>query len=329
MLEVRSARTPRSRIYDLASITKPFTSSLALWCACRGWLALDEPVFPERLPQPAPRLEDLLRHLGGAAAWWPLYVDDDRNDAVPAEARLWPGRRGVYSDVGYQAAARWIEHRTQRSLLDLMAEFIGEELGEVRFERSPVPVVRLAGEAEKGEEGRQRWRPSPCSTAKEVELASALGLSIEDLGPPGPEEPQDGNARWSWRRGLLAGHAGLFGTTAAVDALLQRWLRASVADAGSVLDLAFRRALEPREGRLLGWQRPPLEWGVSPSVFGHFGFTGGSVWVDPERRSSMVLLAHRSEPCSDLGPSRQVVARAWQRWAECSEEPPKPPRFRW
>ena len=322
---LRAPGTPAGRVYDLASITKPFTASVALWCVSRGRLNLEEPVFPERLSNP-PRLGDVLRHLGGAVAWWPLYGAGPKGDVVPLGAELWGGPRGVYSDVGYQTAARWIEQRMDQPLLDLLAEFVEVELDEVRLHATPFPRVLKNGASHADVE---LAGTSPCSTAKEVELASAQGLMIDELAPPEHGEPQDGNARWLSRRGLLAGHAGLYGSVEAVEALLARWVRAARGDGEGAFDRALRAALRPVGGRLLGWQQPPPEWGLPSSLFGHFGFTGGAIWADPDLASSMVLLAHRTDPGSDLGPSRRVVTQAWHRWAGVDGERPELPEFDW
>lgn len=309
--ETQLRGTPERFVYDLASITKPFTASAALWCAARGDLDLEEPVFPEQL-NPAPRLEDLLRHLGGARAWWPLYLPGMEPSVVPTREQFWPGVRGVYSDLGYVTAARWIEKRTRRDLLDLLAAFVEDQLPGLRFDAVPFPVVRLREEA--GRAPDAVGRACPCSTGKEVALAEELGLAIEDLGPPVFGEPQDGNARWLRGRQIFPGHAGLFGTAAAVGELASRWIQAARGEAHAPLDMLLRSALIAVDGRLLGWQTPPPEWKLPSDVFGHFGFTGGSVWLDPTLGSSMVFLAHRRDPHSNLEPSRRAVAEAWQRW---------------
>ena len=332
-IESHATTTPRHAIYDLASITKPFTASVALWAASRGLIDLDEPVFPERLLC-ATSLDALLRHQGGARAWWPLYSGTGKAEAQLLSKDLWPGTPGVYSDVGYLVAARWIERRTGRSLLELLKAFLAAELPTVRIHDSGVPVLFSRTE----QEGLDpRPLSSPCSTGKEVELAAAQGLEIVDLGAPDPGQPQDGNSRWMARRGALAGHAGLFGTAQAVEQLLARWLRALAgpedtsggSSAPSALDRALQAALVPKEGRFLGWQRPAEEWKLSEDVFGHYGFTGGAVWVDPGRRSYMVLLAHRVRHDSNLEPSRRAVTEAWQRWAISADVSAGPPAVDW
>jgi serine-type D-Ala-D-Ala carboxypeptidase len=104
-------------------------------------------------------------------------------------------------------------------------------------------------------------------------------------------EVHDGNA---FRRGGVSGHAGLFATARDVWALARPWL-----------DPALRewtrdRTPECDEGRGLAWQSRRGAGSAIPEMsdasFGHTGFTGTSVWVDPERDRILVLLTNRIHP---------------------------------
>ena len=142
------------------------------------------------------------------------------------------------------------------------------------------------------------------STRKEVELARGLGLEVHDLGPPEPGEPQDGNARFL---GGLAGHAGLFGDVGALLALGEAWLE----PAGIASTEAVERALATSEPFALGWWRsqPGGAAVLSDRSFGHPGFTGGSLWIDPERQLVVAMLGHRVDPLLDLAPMRTELHR--------------------
>ncbi len=137
---------------------------------------------------------------------------------------------------------------------------------------------------------------------REVELAAALGVAVARRPGPPPGVPQDGNAR---HLGGLPGHAGLFAPADAVWRLAVEWLRPRRLLAPE----ATAAALAGRGPYRLGWWRPTAARaatrGLSPRSFGHHGFTGGSVWIDPDRELIAVLLAHRTAVAIDLDPWRR------------------------
>jgi CubicO group peptidase (beta-lactamase class C family) len=113
---------------------------------------------------------------------------------------------------------------------------------------------------------------------------------------------QDGNARFL---GGLAGHAGLFAPAAGVLALAREWLRPQAL----LTRRQVERALAGTGPYALGWARRRVRGSagaaLAPSAFGHAGFTGGSVWIDPEQDRIFVWLGHRRSAASDLN--------AWRR----------------
>jgi CubicO group peptidase (beta-lactamase class C family) len=111
--------------------------------------------------------------------------------------------------------------------------------------------------------------------------------------------PQDGNARFLMKRGGLTGHAGLFGTARDLWKLGAEW----AAPRRLLKQEAVAKALTGRPF-LLGWWRRTLRGSAGPALppgsFGHTGFTGGSLWIDPTRQRVLVLLAHRTSPGDDF-----------------------------
>jgi CubicO group peptidase (beta-lactamase class C family) len=105
--------------------------------------------------------------------------------------------------------------------------------------------------------------------------------------------------------GGVAGHAGLFGTAGAVLAVTGAWLqahhrRSSMLDADLVKEFTCRQAVVPGSSWALGWDTPspPSSAGrFLPEVsFGHLGYTGTSVWIDPLHELEIVLLSNRVHP---------------------------------
>jgi CubicO group peptidase (beta-lactamase class C family) len=105
-------------------------------------------------------------------------------------------------------------------------------------------------------------------------------------------EVHDGNAR---RRGGVAANAGLFGTAQDVWNLARPWL-----DPGRREGFAVDRTPDLPEARGIGWQLARGAGSAIPefpaSAFGHTGFTGTSLWIDPDRDAILILLTNRIHP---------------------------------
>ena len=123
--------------------------------------------------------------------------------------------------------------------------------------------------------------------------------------------------------GGVAGHAGLFGTSASVGAFARVVLRALGGDREAERQLAasatLRRFLSPSavpgSSRALGWDlmRRTSSCGarMSASAFGHTGFTGTSLWIDPALDFYAVLLTNRVHPVAAPNEPMQAVRRAF------------------
>jgi CubicO group peptidase (beta-lactamase class C family) len=118
-------------------------------------------------------------------------------------------------------------------------------------------------------------------------------------------EVDDDNA---WALGGIAGHAGLFGTVSAVGEFARHVLqvldnRTGAFRRDSLLTFIARRTDVPGSSRALGWDTmlPTSSCGtrMSPRAFGHTGFTGTTLWIDPDRQAYVVLLTNRVHPTPD------------------------------
>ena len=283
--ESASSEVTAETLFDLASLTKPLCSGALL----AGTKDLPLDVLPGRFfPEwKKTRFEDitlerLLTHTSGLAAWFPMYV---RGEGVAAYRRTLgemepvaaPGERVIYSDLNFLLLTQILETVYAAPLERTFGERIAGPAGSAaRFlpERSAVTAATERGD---------RF---------ERAMVEARGLSygrFRDGVVRG--EVHDGNA---FRRGGVSGHAGLFATARDVWALARRWLdptlRAWTRDRTPDLD----------EGRGLAWQSRRGAGSAIPEMsaesFGHTGFTGTSVWVDPERDRIAVLLTNRIHP---------------------------------
>ena len=285
--------------YDLASLTKPVVAVSALRLVAAGKLQLD--VRTDSVVTDVrggvggvATLEALLTHRSGLADWGGLYLDVPHGPGTAA-ARRWilseASRRPaenepkgpLYSDLGYLIAGEVIARTAGEKLDRVVAKEITEPLGisnEMFFPAALSPdrraqIVREAAPTEWCE-----WRGRLIRGEVHGENSAASGG--------------------------VAGHAGLFGTArgvavfgrAALDALLGR---------GNLLPQQLMEySLKPRDPDdgatlRLGWDTKSAENSsagrrMSARSFGHLGFTGTSIWCDPERDLVIVLLTNRVHP---------------------------------
>lgn len=296
-------------LFDLASLTKPWTATLALWLDERGDLPLATrvgDVWPDAASAMAQiELEALLRHRAGLARWRPLYAlcrtPEEVAERMLSGEWLEPRRESRpmerYSDLDYLLWSLTAEHATGRRYDELLSE-LATRLGgaDLAFHGSSAAA--------------ERGVYCGLSTAREVELAADLGLAIDEQPPPQPGQAQDGNVRFFER---AVGHAGLFGSVAAIRALAREWLMP-----GRVLSRGAVESALGGEGRYaLGWfrgaetaaGRVAAQGASGVGTFGHDGFTGGTVWIQPAAGRATVMLAHRSSPAIDLSAARADLLR--------------------
>jgi len=272
-------RLTERHAFDLASLTKVLvTLPEVLALVEAGRVSLADPVNAH-LPdagwmQPSGSVGNatvahLLAHTSGLPAWTPLYTHPaDRATLVarvlqtPLEAE--PGTRYAYSDLGFIVLSALVERVTGRSLDEL-----ARERGFVTFGQR--------GEAVATE--RCPWRNRMLQGEVHDENAAALGG--------------------------VSGHAGAFGTLHDVTRAAQWWLTDAVSPA--MHDVMLRPWSHEPGGnpRGLGWVlgHPGCSGGdlASTRAFGHTGFTGTSLWMEPDRGYATVLLTNRVHPTRHTG----------------------------
>ncbi len=296
-----------STIYDLASLTKPLvTVTSLLLLTQRGKVALDDSlqrIFAELEGSPIGQatVRDLLTHRSGLPGWRPLYERLEARGLVPGGAdgnqsiksamleliRDEPliyerGERSLYSDLGFILLGLLVERLSGIALDRWCEEAIARPLGAdlllfcpVTGDRQPpIDVARIA--PTEWDERRQRLLRG---------------------------EVHDENAG---AMGGVAGHAGLFGTVESVLAVSGAWLSAyhgkeSMLDGALVRQFTMRQESAFQSSWALGWDTPsaPSSSGAcfSEQSFGHLGYTGTSLWIDPLCELEVVLLSNRVHPC--------------------------------
>jgi CubicO group peptidase (beta-lactamase class C family) len=284
-VEPHSIDVAPDTLFDLASLTKPLGSGGLLATAAK--LPLDVApgrFFPEwkKTRFDGITLERLLTHTSGLAAWFPMYVRGEgtaayRRTLGELEPVALPGERVVYSDLNFLL------------LTEVLETVFGAPLERVFAESVAAPARSCARFLP---EGSAHTAATERGDRFERAMVEALGLSygrFRDGVVRG--EVHDGNA---FRRGGVSGHAGLFGTARDVWSLARVWLDPARRD------WTRDRTPQLEEARGLAWQGRRGAGSAIPemsaSSFGHTGFTGTSVWIDPERDRIFVLLTNRIHP---------------------------------
>lgn len=300
-----------STIYDLASLTKPLATVTALVLLIQqGRCRLNDRVadhLPECADSPieSATLWHLLTHSSGLPGWRGFYERLSPNGIVPrsrqerdrakqsvlawiaSESPVYErGRRSLYSDLGFMLLGMMVERCSGRSLGEYFHERIGDRLGRIRVE------FVLAERVNEFVEGSTKTG-GVASTEVDPWRGRTLCGEVHD---------QNAGAL-----GGEAGHAGLFGTAEAVLAVTGAWTRSyhgqkAVLDQAIVREFTRRQMEQTTSSWALGWDTPSGQSSAGryfpPESFGHLGYTGTSIWVDPVHELEVVLLSNRVHPTS-------------------------------
>lgn len=291
----------RDTIFDLASLSKLFTSIAAVQLVERGRLQLDAPVA-QYLPdfavngKQAVTVRQLLTHTSGFTSWLPLwskYPDAPARLQAVRDAPLInaPGTAYLYSDLNMISLAMVIETITGKGLDEVVREQITAPL-KMRDTMYNPPA---------------RLRPRIAAT--EFQTAPDRGLVWGEV--------HDENA---WALGGVAGHAGVFSTADDLSVLAQTLLNGGEYGRHRILTQASVQLLItdlnqafPGHAHGLGFEiDQPGYMGrlAGPQTVGHTGYTGTTIVIDFSTSSFAILLTNRVHP-SRNGASIQAARAAW------------------
>ncbi|NIM14852.1 MAG: serine hydrolase [Candidatus Aminicenantes bacterium] len=298
-------------LYDLASLTKPLvTAFLLVYLKEKEKIALDKQV-KEILPQLPNEFDmtllHLLTHTSGLPAWFPFYLFADKIDSdgylahfplVKLESR--PGRRVEYSCVGYILLYYVIEKIAGTSFKALAREVIFEPLGlKNTFLEVPEHLKKNTAPTEKGNEYERKlaldWART-YESGKYLERARQYKWREEVI----QGEAHDVN---SHHLGGTAGNAGLFSTMEDVFRLCQEFFPSTASLLNPESLRLFWKNFTPFKisHRTVGFKRNSsfITSGgraLSRAAIGHNGFTGTSLWLDPRKEMTFILLSNRVHP---------------------------------
>ena len=303
--DVKSPKARDSTIYDVASLTKPIvTTSAIMMLVAEERVDLDAPLsryLPEcaggasKGQQSDWRKEmtagELLLHTAGLPAHREFYKDAKGRDAIfrrvcaePLVAE--PGTKVEYSDLGFILLGEIVERLTGQTLNQFAHEKIFAPLGMNHSYFNPPRALRA------------QIAPTENDTAFRKRQLQG--------------EVDDANA---FAMGGIAGHAGLFSTAQDISVFAQMMLNGGMYAqerifTRSIIDQFTARVDAGNSARTLGWDVPTGNSAsghyMSPRAYGHNGFTGTSIWIDPEKDLFIILLTNRVYPSAANDKIRQV-----------------------
>jgi serine-type D-Ala-D-Ala carboxypeptidase len=264
-------RATLDTIYDCASLTKPLvTTTLVLQAVEEGRIRLED-----RFQGYTYR--ELLTHTSGIRAWLPLYAYDDYLQAILKDGpEVERGTRVIYSDLNF--VLLWYAIR------ELYGDYIARARRILVDDSMFNPPAWL----------RPRIAATEWGQRYEAKMANRPAIREGLIWG----ETHDGN---SFRAGGTAGNAGLFATARAVFRLARSWISGELLSREMVAEATRNLTPGLDDARGFGWQLPTGSEAtkmLSPRAFGHTGFTGTSLWIDPDRGRIMVLLTNRVHPCA-------------------------------
>jgi CubicO group peptidase (beta-lactamase class C family) len=288
--EPDSPQTSVTSIFDLASVSKVVaTTTMAMILYQRGLLDLEVPavaIVPEFAGSDPRRrevtLHMLLAHCSGLPAYEKLFLKANTREDLLAAAFITPlttdpGTKAEYSDIGF-------------IVLGVALERVADETLNRFCQRESFGPLAMAHTAFNPPAA---WHASIPPTADDRTFRRRI---IQG-------EVQDENASVL---GGVAGHAGVFATAQDVATFAHTMLQGGLPLVRrETLALFTRREAAPSgTSRALGWDTPslPSQSGkyFSAGSFGHLGYTGTSLWIDPQRQLSITLLTNRTWPdCSN------------------------------
>jgi CubicO group peptidase (beta-lactamase class C family) len=283
-------------VFDLASLTKVLaTTPLVMRLIERGGLGLDDSVatrlslWRDEHGEVPVTIRDLLRHSSGLPAHLPFFKELKGRaafeNAICSTALAYPPRsKSIYSDLGFMLLGFILEDFG--APLALQFDTLRAQMGGIQDLQFHPPAI---------------WLPRTAPTRQDEWRGRLLVGEVDDDN--------------AWALGGVAGHTGLFGTAASVGECARHLLqilegRQGVFQEQTLRTFVTRRTDVPGSSRALGWDTmlPTSSCGtrISPRAFGHVGFTGTSLWIDPDAAIYVVLLTNRVHPTPDNDAIKQV-----------------------
>ncbi|MBI5474242.1 MAG: serine hydrolase [Ignavibacteriae bacterium] len=284
--DVNAPQTNLQTMFDMASLTKVVATTSAVMKLCdEKKLSLDDkvskfvPAFAKGTKSNI-TIRHLMLHNSGLPPFRQLwkFVPEakDAIDSVYATSLVAnPGDTTIYSDLGFITLGKIIENVSGMRLNEYVSRNFFQPLGMTRTMFLPFDF-------------KDQCAPTEFDSLWRKHLVQGI--------------VHDENADFL---GGVSGHAGLFSTASDVAIFMQMLLNGGDYDGRSYLESStvtmFTKRQSERSTRALGWDTKSAKGAsagnlFSPNSFGHTGFTGTSIWVDPERNLAVILVTNRVHP---------------------------------
>jgi serine-type D-Ala-D-Ala carboxypeptidase len=328
VVEPEKVEAKLDTIYDLASLTKPLVTGLLIAKLVESGKLDPQERIGDLLNEfhvsgnAEITINQLMMHTSGLPDWKPFYLFVDTPEDIPSEiARTLskPDQEPItYSDLNFLTLGFAAEYIFGRSLDEIASEaiFTPLGLGSTYFNPWSESRPRIAA-SEKGNE----YEKQTCIEQGYLEASGTFGNPVATA--PGSDsvfrnyqiwgEVHDGNAYFM---GGVAGHAGLFSTAGEVLKIAQQFLPNYTTllkpETCELFRTNFTQGMN--EDRSFGFQLASTKDStagtkMSPESFGHNGFTGTSLWVDPVKERIFILLTNRTHahplPFVNINPVRR------------------------
>ncbi|MFZ9595631.1 MAG: serine hydrolase domain-containing protein [Bdellovibrionia bacterium] len=287
-------------VFDLASVTKVLaTAPLTALLVERGWISWDSQVssiLPD-YPYPKIQIRHLLAHTAGFPAWKPFWKGLWSEFSIPIEQVSIQKRQQAMRNHVYS-----VPPEVDPDVRCLYSDLSFLLLGFVLEELLGLPLDQAVS--------RWLWRPMGLDGARYWRVTSAApSSSVLPLTRVAPTEQCPERKRLlhaqvhddnCWAMGGYGGHAGAFAPVRDVLHLARQLMCGFLTD--SVLVPMWTRQRRPKGcERTLGWDTPSVQSSSCglrflPGTVGHLGFTGTSLWIDPQAELAVALLCNRVHP---------------------------------
>lgn len=309
-------------IYDLASLTKPLITSLLYALLIeKEKIRIDDKIssyFPEfnTAEKSSITILDLLTHTSGFRPWMPFYLlansKEEMIKIIAEEKLAFPtSTKVVYSDLNFIVLSFLLEKIYQKTLKEIAEKQIISKLElEKTFFNPPKKLIEQIAASERG----NLYEKQMCIEQGYV-ITQQKERFFRNYVIWG--EVHDGNC---WFMGGISGHAGLFSNVFETMKIAQQFLAEETLILKPTTCQIFQQNFTKKlnDHRSIGFQlattKDSLAYQIlSKRSFGHLGFTGTGLWIDPEKRQIFILFTNRTHlktlPFANINPVRKDFLR--------------------
>lgn len=305
----KKIKMTKDTLFDLASITKPIATALSIMLLYeKKKLKLGDRVerflsdFKNR-PNGKKTIKELLTHTSGIRAWFPTYLLSKKS-RIEFLATINTEKRGViYSCLGYIILGKVIEAIAGSRLDSYCSDNVFKKLGLKNMGFGPIKRKINIAATEFGNEHEKQMA---------LKYGDISSIEWRDYLIKG--EVHDGNSFYSY--GGISGNAGLFSNATDLMKIMRAYCNGNIVKS-STLSMMTRDHTSTREQRGLGWVINPYPGLLSARAFGHTGFTGTMLTIDPNKNLIIILLANAIHPNVKIGVMPKVRRKVVRIISDC------------